>query len=528
MTPRTSPAGDAASPGGPASPRGPAVAQGTDVSFNAGGSPAPESGSRASGPDACGRSCGPPSAFGFGGGSASVAEPTRPAGVVGACARVARAAAAAAVLLAAACGAAPRPTSVLLVTVDTLRPDHLGCHGYTRPTSPALDALAARGARFERAWSHAPETQPSLATVMTSRRAPVTGIRANAEPLGSDLPTLATTARAAGLRTGAFVSTVLLRRDASGLDRGFDVYDDTMTDPCFGHARAQRIASRTVDAALLWLAAEPERPFLLWVHLYDPHGPYEPPERAERLGPSLESVPSAVLSRTQVPRYQRVRDSLDARDYIDRYDHEIAYADAQAARLFAAVDPATTLVVVHADHGESLGEDGYWFRHGALLHDAALRVPWIVAGPGVPSGHVVVGDVPLVALAPTVLALAGLPPLPVAEGRDVSDAVRGRGGLPPMDLVAEARRREFVADATGIDVRWKLRRVAPSLGIDVTWWPATDERRPAAGASAPSPADADPITALRVWLQEPDRERARPATKPPKDIPEALEGLGYR
>ncbi len=439
------------------------------------------------------------------------------------------------------------PTSVLLITLDTTRPDHLSCYGYARPTSPAIDALAVRGARFERAWSLAPETGPSLATVLTSRVPPDTRVRGNAERLDASLPTLATAAKSAGMRTGAFVSTVLLRRDACAFDRGFDVYDDTMTDPCFGHDRAQRIGERTADAAIAWLRAD-ERPFLAWVHLYDPHGPYTPPVRTGRLDASRAGVPSRTLDARSIPRYQRTGTSLDAADYIDRYDHEIAYADAQIARILAAVDPAKTLVIVHADHGESLLEDGYTFRHGSLLHDAALRVPLILAGPGVSPGRVVAEDVRLLDVAPTVLTLAGLAPLPGAEGHDlaavVRDAARGsdrdgaRGDVgdhvrgtearvPPMTLVAEARKREIVADQTGIDCAWKLRVISPALGLDRTGHGALH------GVSS---AAKDDLPAFQ-WLGATDRWRApepkRAATPSAPsgttpEMEEALRGLGYR
>lgn len=424
---------------------------------------------------------------------------------------------AAAIVGAARCGGASAPrTSILLVTFDTTRPDHLGAYGYARPTTPNLDALAERGARFADAWSHAPETGPSLATVLTSRRAAVTGVRGNAERMDASLPTMATVAKASGLRTGAFVSTVLLRADACRFERGFDVYDDEMTDPCFGHDRAQRTAPRTVDRAVSWLRASPG-PFLCWVHLYDPHGPYDPPEPTPRLDATRALVPSSALRAEWVPRYQKVGDSLDAADYVDRYDREIAVADRHFGRLLAAVDPDTTLVVVHADHGEALGEDSYWFRHGSLLHDAALRVPWIVAGPGVPPGRVVGGDVRLIDLAPTTLALARAGALSDAEGADLSAAVRGESAVPPLPVVAEARRREIVRDATGVDVRWKVR--VRSGGTDLVLWPAD-------AAATRSPA----WPAARAWLEEPARP-ARPSfAAPPRDpaTDRAMEGLGYK
>lgn len=410
---------------------------------------------------------------------------------------------------------APR-TSVLWVTCDTTRPDHLGCYGYPRPTSPAVDALAARGVRFERTWSSAPETGPSLATVLTSRRAPVTGVRGNAERLDASLPTMATAAHAAGLRTGAFVSTVLLRRDACAFERGFDVYDDTMTDPCFGHEDAQRIASRTVDRALAWLAAS-DAPSFCWVHLYDPHGPYTPPEPTPDLDATRALVPSVPLLAEWIPRYQRVGASLDAADYTDRYDREIAVADRHLARLLAAVDPARTLVVFHADHGEAFGEDGAWFSHGSLLHDAALRVPWIVAGPGVPAGRTVAADVRLLDVAPTLLALAGLPALPSAEGADLAGVVRGGGAPPPFALVAETQRREVARGGPGNDSRWKVR--VKDAALDVTVFPGD-----AAAASA------SPVwPRVEAWLREPARTAAPPRAAPhAPEVDRALESLGYK
>ncbi|MCG3133758.1 MAG: hypothetical protein HMLKMBBP_00992 [Planctomycetes bacterium] len=429
-------------------------------------------------------------------------------------------------LLAACGGDTPRapdgpPVSVLLVTLDTTRPDHLSAYGYARPTSPALDALARRGVRFDDAWSHAPETGPSLATVLTSRLAPDTRVRGNAEKLAPSLPTMATVAKGAGRATAAFVSTTLLRRAACAFDRGFDVYDDEMTDPCFGHPAAQRIAVRTIDRAEAWVAEQRAagRPYFAWVHLYDPHGPYDPPEPAPVLDATRHLVPERRVARNQIPPYQHLspfREPFsDAADFADRYDREIAYADRHLGRLLAAIDPATTLVVVHADHGESLGEDEYWFRHGNLLHDAALRVPWILAGPGLPRGLAVSGDVRMVDLAPTALALAGLPPLPDAAGNDLSAAARGDAAPPRSELVAEARRREIVGDAYAIDVRWKIRVRSP--GFDATVWPASGEHR---GCDAGAARGL--LERLAPWRVTPPGEAAS------DESGAALRSLGYR
>lgn len=429
-------------------------------------------------------------------------------------------------LLATACdGGAPRsrerPLSVLLVTLDTTRPDRLSAYGCARPTSPALDSLARRGVRFDDAWSHAAETGPSLATALTSRFAPDTRVRGNAERLDPSLPTLATAAKSAGRATAAFVSTTLLRRSACAFDRGFDVYDDEMTDPCFGHPAAQRVAVRTVDRAAAWIAGRRAagEPYFAWVHLYDPHGPYDAPEDTPALDATRDLVPSRRVPRNAIPPYQWTspfrEPFADTADFADRYDREIAYADRHVGRLIAAADAASTLVVVHADHGEALGEDDYWFRHGNLLHDAALRVPWILAGPGVPEGRRVAGQVRMVDLAPTVLSLAGLPPIRAAAGNDLAAVVRGTSPPPRCELVAEARRREVVGDSYGIDVRWKIRVRNP--GLDATVWPATGEHR----GCDPGVARAL-LERLAPWRVDPPTEIGN------AERDAALRSLGYR
>ncbi len=324
--------------------------------------------------------------------------------------------AAALLLLAAApAGAGPparvepvEPASLLLVTLDTTRADHLGCYGATFAATPRLDALAAGGVRFERALAPAPITLPSHATMLTGLVPRRHGVRANSRfPLGPEPPVLAEALAAAGYRTAAFVSSAVLDRRA-GLERGFAHYDDTVR---VGDRRAfnyeERAASQTVDAVLARLP-ELEPPFLLWVHLFDPHLPYVPPE----------------------PFRSRFADRP--------YDGEIAFADAQFGRLLDAVRrrAGPLLVAVAGDHGESLGEhdeDG----HGVFLYQSTQRVPLILAGPGVPAGRVVERNVGLVDLAPTLLELLGLVALEGIDGvslRPLLEADAADGTGPPYEL----------------------------------------------------------------------------------------------
>ncbi len=312
-------------------------------------------------------------------------------------------------------GGAPASSSqdrpnVLLVTIDTLRADHVGCYGYTDASTPTIDALARRGVRFETAVAHTPLTGPSHASILTGQIPLGHGFRNNS---GFTLkPTTRMAAedfRQAGYRTAAFVSGFPLDR-RFGFDRGFDNYDDHLPR---GNDRrrtpyVERFADATTDAALRWMGAPasgtPAQPWFLWVHYYDPHAPYEPPgDLAER--------------------YRKAP-----------YDGEIAFVDRQLARLMQSLDAGNqtgrTIVLVTADHGESLGEHGEG-THGIFVYDATIRVPWVMAGPQIPGGrvsHIVARSIDVL---PTLADYAGLPRpsdvdgrslRPAAEGQDMSDA----------------------------------------------------------------------------------------------------------
>jgi choline-sulfatase len=317
----------------------------------------------------------------------------------------------AAALAGAGCGrravppAAPAArANVLLVTIDTLRADHVGCYGAAGASTPTLDGLAARGGRFPIAVAHVPLTGPSHACLLTGLTPLGHGFRDNGGfVLPSSVKTAAEDFRAAGYHTAAFVSGFPLDR-RFGFDRGFESYDDHLPR---GNDRrrtpyVERFADATTDAVLRWAQGMPSAdgaPFFLWVHYYDPHAPYEPPGELA----------------------SRFRDAP--------YDGEIAFADAQLGRLLRALEEkgvlARTLVLATADHGESLGEHGEG-THGLFVYDATLRVPWIVAGPGVASGRVPDTVARGIDVLPTLLDYAGLAIPPAIEGRSLRPALEGR------------------------------------------------------------------------------------------------------
>ncbi len=353
-----------------------------------------------------------------------------------------------------------RGCNVLLVTIDTLRLDRVGAFGGRPGLTPNLDRLAAEGVRLTRAYSSAPLTLPSHASIMTAVSPPVHGLRANGLfRLGPQLPTLATILKDAGYRTGAFVGAFVL--DARfGLNRGFDVYDDRYGEKLAGDAAegAERRAEDVIRPATQWILNPQSCPqsnpqsnpqsairnpqWFAWVHLYDPHEPYRAPE------------PYASQH--------------------EPYDAEVAYADAMLGKLLADLRAAgqldRTLVIVAADHGESLGEHGER-THGVFIYDTTMRVPWIVwTGPKAEglgpraqgfglrargsAGAAFDGLTRLIDLAPTALDLVGVGAPASFEGRSVIPSIGGKRDEAPAYLEAmDANLTRMWAPLTGIATR---------------------------------------------------------------------------
>src|SRR6266511_2063601 len=298
------------------------------------------------------------------------------------------------------------PLNVLLITLDTMRADHLGCYGSRTNGTPSIDRLARQGVRFAQVDSAVPLTLPSHATILTGLFPQRHGLRLNgAGTLRLSIDTLATIFSRRGFRTGAFVGSFVLDH-RFGLGRGFGAYDDAVArDPKGGAASldAERPAAAVADAALAWLRETGTRPFFGWVHFYDPHAPYAPPQ-----------------------------------PYAQTYDGEIAYVDAQVGRLLASIDRSRTIVAVVGDHGEGLGEHGE-ATHGLLLYESTLRVPLIISAPSL-RPRVVREPISTTDLAPTLAALAGAPMNVVRlDGRDLSRDLLGKREPAQRDIYAETQ-----------------------------------------------------------------------------------------
>jgi arylsulfatase A-like enzyme len=339
---------------------------------------------------------------------------------------------------------------VVLVTLDAVRADHLGCYGYPRATSPFVDGLARRGALFTRAFATMATTAPSHASLFTSLYPSQHQLLKNGHRLDDAWLTLAEQLRAAGFDTAGFVGTSVHFR-AGNLDQGFAFFDE----PPAG--QRTRIADRTLAAVLEWLPRRASDRFLLWVHLFDAHQPYEPP-RAFR-----ESFGEAK-GRKQRAGFLQKRQRLGLEIFggdperllytVDNYDGEIAFADSQLRRLSEALEAqglgARTLWIVTSDHGEGLGAHR-WLEHGRNLYNEQLRVPLVLAFPGGAfAGRRLDDVVEHVDLLPTLAALLGLesPASPAPrQGLSLLPLLTGSGErkapgrlLPPGFAWAERRR----------------------------------------------------------------------------------------
>jgi len=292
-----------------------------------------------------------------------------------------------------------KPENVVLITLDTVRADHLHCYGYEKIKTPVIDSLATHGVLFERAVAQTPLTEPSHASIFTGTNPNVHGVRdTGGFALKPSSTTLATMLRSHGWNTAGFISSTVLK-NIFGFGQGFTTYDDRLLQTASDVEIVTRPANVTVDHAITWLNAQPNKPFFLWVHLYDAHKPYDPPPQF----------------RKQYPH--------------DLYDAEIAFEDQQVGRLLNAVykkSPASnTIVALLSDHGEGLGDHGE-YEHGVFLYDSTVRIAWIMAGPGIPAGIHVQQQAREIDLLPTVLNLLGGRASAAVQGTSLVPAFTGK------------------------------------------------------------------------------------------------------
>jgi arylsulfatase A-like enzyme len=322
--------------------------------------------------------------------------------------------------------------NVLLVTFDTTRADHFSCYGYPLLTTPRSDSLAKRGVLFTRASTVIPVTGPGHASIMTSLYPRDHGAIRNGVPMADGVPTLATILSSHGYRTAAFVSGWTVRGKLTRLDRGFHTYDDDMTDR-YHVVNSQRPGDETADNAIAWLESNKHEPFFIWLHFFDPHAPYK------SHGLSLEPNPAA-------------NQPLSTRRKLKQYDQEIAFADAQLGRVLDALDRIdatdSTLIVLTADHGEAFGEHDE-SGHGRRLYQTTQHVPLILVHPALAGGERSDLSATTLDIVPTILSLLRRPPLPLAQGIALNEALQTPLAYRDREIYQEA----FPGARKGI---WKI------------------------------------------------------------------------
>ncbi len=385
--------------------------------------------------------------------------------------------------------------NVLLITLDTTRADRLGCYGYTSAQTQNLDALARSGARFNNAITHVPLTRPSHASILTGTLPYQHGIWSNGpHRLKPESQTLAKSFKSSRYKTGAVISSHVLIR-SFGLAQGFDFFEDSLQD--LPGSDPEKVASDVVTIANRWLGQEIQPPFFLWLHFYDPHFPFTPPE----------------------PFRSRFANSL--------YDGEIAYMDDAIGKIINKLNRLgwlkDTLVIAVADHGEGLG-DHQEPSHGYLIYDSTMRVPLIMSGPGVTQNKIIDSQVSVSDLNPTILEACGIKNQTEVDGKSFWKYFQS-GTIPPSPVLLENRSLHYQfgwATLSGIRFKdWKWIHAATPELYDLRTDPHEKNN-----LALKEKKRADEMNNIWNRIRPKDTVSAEAPDLSPEEI-EKLESLGY-
>ncbi len=332
--------------------------------------------------------------------------------------------------------------NVILITVDTLRADHLGLYGAPLPVSPTIDRMGRQSVQFIRCITQIPKTGPSLTSMLTSTLPERNRVFYNEQIIEEHLAMLPGQLKKAGYyTTGIQVNNVC--RSECGFGREFDAYLQTCRP---GKAQQPGTSANLTNRVVIpWIRKHAGEKFFLWVHYLDPHGPYAPPAPFPEFftGEAHTDIAPVPISKTNnglgvIPKYQAVINSNKPEDYIDRYNAEIRFWDHCYVDVLKTLEETglsdNTLVILSADHGESLIEHNYFFEHGAFLYEQCLVIPAIWRFPD-RKQRLVPGQISLLDFAPTILKLVGAPPLPEARGVDITPCLLGYGPAPKKNRI---------------------------------------------------------------------------------------------
>lgn len=338
--------------------------------------------------------------------------------------------------------------NLLLITIDTLRADHLSCYGYPRPTSAEIDRLAKEGAQFRDATVPRGQTWPSLTSLFTGEDPIEHGVRTNGQKMPSSRRTLATDLRDAGYATGAFL-TNMVEAEHPGID-------SIVICRMFGIAQ-WKWDQKAVRAGVSWLAGRSDEPWFAWFHLIDPHMPYAPPSPLDTLyrrglpaGPEATLPEFGALALGSDPAPAPLLDH-----FVGLYDSQVNGVDAHVADILAAVDSLAvrdrTLVVLLADHGEDHFERNRYFGHSCSIYQPTLRVPLVIALPGVVRSGIVDAPIAVIDLRATLLDLLGAAPQRPVPGNSRAEWIRERE---PRSADAQRRAELAAADTFAALIEW--------------------------------------------------------------------------
>jgi arylsulfatase A-like enzyme len=434
-----------------------------------------------------------------------------------------------------------RDPNVLILVIDALRPDHMGCYGYPLPTSPAMDALARRGVLFTDATSLSSYTRAAVPSIFASVHPGAHGILnqgKEVEVLSDEYKTLAETLKERGYVTAAFVPNPSLNR-AFNFDQGFDLYDDDFQIGVRG-AKDFETAGKINERTLGWLRANKEKPYFAYLHYRDVHAPYVPPPPYDKMfdKPGEGRALSEAEYKSQPPDVRRPVRHRDLDSYVEHYDGEIRYTDDHLARFLETLSREgfleDTVIFLTADHGESFLEHRSW-THGTGLYEELTRVPLLLVLPeNKHKGRRVVAPVQTTDIYPSVLELLDVEEIPAQlQGRSLFDAIEGRADTkrPVFSEALVSRRHRPWNFGQMISVRssgWKL---------IYNRWSRSGELYNLAQDPAEQQdlVDSDPERArdLMRMIAAQDRENAKRSHRVkgteelPEDVVEGLKSLGY-
>ncbi len=427
-----------------------------------------------------------------------------------------------------------------MITIDTLRADHVGARRAGVQLTPSLDRFAADAISYKDAVANASMTLPSHASMLTGLYPWRHRVLSNDHVLPKDIPTLAEALRARGFATGAVVSSLPLMAERSGLGRGFASYEERFDSTELNRTRQLvKTPAETTRVAADWIRAHRRGAFFLWVHYLPPHGPYHPPPEFLTGLREVEPDPSRALPVAQrnfepnaISAYQRFGEERDPESYRRRYAGYVRYVDHHVGRLLKVLEElgiyeGATVVIV-SDHGESLGERGWYFCHGNLVTREQVQIPLLLKLPGNrQAGHSLTTPVETVDLAPTLLRILGL---------DAALASDGRVILPEALLGAPARRRftqsnnaELVAVEEG-GRKFSLRFARPG-SLLAAGYPERElfdlPRDASEQFNLALATDAPELARLESVLRERYSDLEVPASSPTLEEAEGLRALGY-